>query len=133
MVTMEQATPETLLMATLYKVGREIRMVDNLAFARVFNEAALEFGGRFKSFAWHRHYHVSEVLSGTLQLLDQAGSIVRENAAQTYFRTSPHLAGPFGQQIFSSLGTDQQKAVESIADRLKKAFGSKDAAVKGAD
>lgn len=133
MVTIERATPETLLMATLHKVGRDVRMVDDFEFAKVFNQASSEFGELFKPFAWHRHYHVSELLSGALQLLDQAGSIVRQNAAQTYFRTSDHLAGPFGARIFSALDGEEKKAVEAVADRLIKAFGSKDAAASRAD
>jgi hypothetical protein len=120
-ITMNR-TPETVLLATLHKVGRDVRLVDNFELARIFNEAAKEFGEPFKQFAWHRHYHVSERLSETLQLLDHAGSIVRENAAQTYFRVSPHTAGPFGGSAFDSLDASDQTAVDLVSARIRDAF-----------
>jgi hypothetical protein len=113
--------PEDVLLATLHKVGSDVRLVDGHNLAKLFNEAAKD-GGPFTRFAWHRHYHVSELLSRTLQVLDHAGSIVRENAAQTYFRVSPHAAGPYGKAVFESLPMHEQSAIEALAARIKSEF-----------
>ena len=123
MSTMITHTPEDVLLATLHKVGMDVRLVDGHSLARLFNEAATDVGGPFARFAWHRHYHVSELLSRALQVLDHAGSIVRENAAQTYFRVSPHAAGPFGKTVFDSLPAVEKGAIEELADRIKEEFG----------
>jgi hypothetical protein len=123
--TMERS-PEKVLLATLHKVGTDVRLKDDFDLAKVLNEAAEEYGGPFRPFAWHRHYHVSEVLSEALQILDHAGSIVRENAAQTYFRVSPHTAGPYGASVFQSLVRDDQELVEKVAARIREEFGARD-------
>lgn len=122
MATTLERTPENLLLATLHKVGTECRLVDDFTLAKIFNDAARKFGGAFKQFAWHPHYHVSETLSETLQLLDHAGSIVRENAAQTYFRVSPHTAGPFGQKALDALESEDRRRVEMISDQIREVF-----------
>lgn len=119
--TMEHS-PEKVLLATLHKVGTNVRLMDDFELAKVFNNAATQYGGPFKPFAWHRHYHVSEALSEALQVLDHAGSIVRENAAQTYFRASAHTAGPYGENVFQSLSPDEQKLVEMVAADIKQTF-----------
>lgn len=122
MPTTMRRTAENILLATLHKVGRDVRLMDNFELARIFNDAATEFADTFKPFAWHRHYHVSERLTETLQLLDHAGSIVRENAAQTYFKISPHTAGPFGEHAFESLIPTDQEAVSRVSERIRAAF-----------
>lgn len=127
----KQRSPEKILLATLYKVGRDVRLKDDFELAKVFNDASKDLGGPYKPFAWHRHYHVSEVLSEGLQALDQAGSIVRENAAQTYFRVSPHTAGEYGKSIFKSLEPDEQALVENVAKRIKQAFGVANESAQG--
>jgi len=120
-VTMEHSAVDVLL-ATLHEVGRDVRLMDDFALAKVFNDAAKQYGGLFKQFAWHRHYHVSDVLSESLQVLDHAGSIVRENAAQTYFRVSPHTAGPYGEKVFNSFGDHERGLVKKVAAEIRKAF-----------
>ena len=90
-------------------------------------EAADHVGGladawQLGDITWDRHYHVSEVLSEALQMLDHAGSIVRENAAQTYFRASPHTAGPFGESIFQSLPPDDRAVIEKVAMEIRRTF-----------
>ena len=124
MAVATQATPETVLLATLHKVGNDVRLLDDFALAQIFNDASQKYGGLFKQFAWHPHYRVSELLTGTLQLLDHAGSIVRENAAQTYFRISPHTAGPYGASLFDSLETEDQTVVLEVAQRIREVFPS---------
>lgn len=121
-----QPLPEKILLATLHKVGPNTRLVDDFALAKIFNDAAESLGSPFKPFAWHRHYRVSELLSESLQVLDSAGSIVRENASQTYFRVSPHTAGPFGSSVFESLEEEDQLAVEEVAERIRTEFGNPD-------
>ncbi len=120
-LTMDR-TPENILLATLHKVGPDVRLVDNHDFAELFNIAAKSYRDVFKSFAWHRHYHVSERLCEALQALDHAGSIIRENAAQTYFRVSAHAAGPFGASVFDSLAAQERLAVEELATKIRDRF-----------
>jgi hypothetical protein len=114
--------PEQILLATLHKVGPGIRLVDDYPLAKVFNDAASEYSDLFGPFSWHPHYHVSELLSESLQVLDSAGSIVRENAAQTYFRVSPHTAGPYGESVFKSLSPADQEKVDKVAAIIKREF-----------
>jgi hypothetical protein len=114
-------TPERVLLATLHKVGDDVRLADDFQLARLFNQASGEHE-LFQPFAWHRHYHVSDVLSQALQALDQAGSIVRENAAQTYFRASRHTLGQYGESIYNSLTPQQRLQIETVANAIKHAF-----------
>jgi hypothetical protein len=81
----------------------------------MFNATATEHGGVFRRFRWHPNYFYSEVLSESLQVLDHAGSIVRENAAQTYFRVSKHAAGAYGKATYERLTADDQHAVDDLA------------------
>jgi hypothetical protein len=122
MSAVTERTPENILLATLHKVGREVRLLDDYELARIFNDAAQE-SEAFRPFAWHPHYRVSERLSETLQVLDHAGSITRENVAQTYFRASPHTSGPYGEKVFLALPEKDRAFVETVADRIRSTFG----------
>ena len=116
-------TLEDLLIAVLHKVGRESRLVDNFELAKIFNEfATKEEGSGFARLKWHPQYHFSKLLSDTLQILDHAGSIIRENPAQQYFRVSPHTAGPYGEEKFGSLDSKDQRLAEQIAQTIKEKF-----------
>jgi len=110
MATVTIPFPEDLVIAILNKVGPDVRIVDDNRLAKIFNNAAVE-GGVFEQFEWHPQYHYSKLLSDTLQILDQGGSIIRENPATTYFRISDHTAGLMVKLSSIALDPNDQKAV----------------------
>ncbi len=120
-VTVKQHTPEDVLVATLFKAGVEVRLRDDFRLAKIFNSAADSYGGIFRQFRWHPQYRVSRVLSETLQILDQAGVISRENAAQMYFRPTQHGCG-LGERRFDQFEAADQEKIERVASELRELF-----------
>jgi hypothetical protein len=126
MATAQSVLPEDVLIATFHKVGKDVRLIDDERLSSVLNEAAREASGSpFVAFKWHPRYRYSRLLGDTLQNLDHAGSIVRENASQGYFKATPHTVGPFGESVYSSLDDAQRRAVDEVAERLRQVFGDR--------
>lgn len=137
MTTTETILPEDVLIATLHRVGSDIRLTDDQRLSDIFHEAALKSKNSvFAPFKSHPLYGYSRVLGEALQTLDHAGSIVRENAAQHYFQATDHTAGPFGKGVFEQLAPDQRALVDTVADKIRQEFGDVDeprsSAAKGA-
>jgi hypothetical protein len=123
MGTGTQHLPEELIVAVLNRVGQSARIVDDFRLARIFDNASKRDVPAFAQFRCHRQYHFSRLLSDTLQILDHAGSITRENAAQKYFRVSPHTAGPFGRARYEALEPKEKQLVDEIAQHIVEAYG----------
>ena len=119
-----QLLPEDVVIATLYRVGKDVRLVDDQRLAKILDDASKDQSGPFREFRLHPRYDFSRVLSETLQVLDLAGSIRRENAAQRYFRPSDHTAGAYGSSRFESLSPEDKAAVERVAEQIKQAFAT---------
>jgi hypothetical protein len=114
---------ERVVLAILHSVGQDTLLTDNRIMARIFNDAARNHASLLGRFAWHPIYHVSDILAAAFQILDQTGSITRENAAQVYFRVSPHAAGAFGRQVLEQFTDEEQLTLRSIADEIQREFG----------
>ena len=123
MATVTERMPEDLVIAVLHRVGRDARIVDDFQLASVFDEAARSRVSSFARFRCHPQYGFSKLLSETLQILDHAGSITRENAAQRYFRVSPHTAGPFGRGKYDELSEPERQLVDDVASQIRERFG----------
>lgn len=121
--TMAPAFPEDILIATLYKIGKGVRISDDRRLADIFDEAAKR-ESIFARFKAHPQYRYSKLLSDTLQTLDLGGAIVRDNAPLHYFRVSDHAAGPFGESKFLCLSETDQVAVASVAEKIRSVFGA---------
>jgi hypothetical protein len=124
MATTGTILPEDVLIATLHRVGRDVRLVDDHTLSEIFDEAAKESGSLFAPFQSHPLYGYSRLLGESLQTLDNAGSIVRENASQHRFRASEHTAGPFGRNLYNAMLSKQQAAIDAVAQKIRQAFGS---------
>lgn len=116
-------SPDDLLIAVFHKVGPKTRILDDFELAKIFNDAALKDLGGFSQFRWHPQYHFSKLLSDTLQVLDHAGSIIRENPAQRYFKVSEHTAGPYGEAKFAELDPNEQRLAEELAQKIRDRIG----------
>ena len=123
MTTAFAHSPDDLLIAVFHKVGREARILDDFELAKIFNDAALKDAGGFSQFKWHPQYHFSKSLSDTLQVLDHAGSIIRENPAQRYFKVSEHTAGPYGKAKFDELDPNEQRLADALAQTIRERIG----------
>jgi hypothetical protein len=114
--------PEDLLVATISRVGGPLRLKDDV-LARVLNDVAASHPeSAFGPFKWHPLYHYSRLLGDTLQNLDHAGSIVRENASQSYFKASDHTLGPYGQRLYENMDNEGKALIDKVADQIRRAF-----------
>jgi hypothetical protein len=114
---------EDLLVAVLHKVGnKDLRLTNNVHFARLFNDASKRAPEILGEFAWHPQYHDSKALRNALQVLDLGGAIVRENASLKSFRVAPRVLGEYGKSKFEELDPNGQKEVEALANEIKDAF-----------
>jgi hypothetical protein len=114
--------PEDVLIATFNRVGN-VRLEDNSRLAEIFDKARQQVpAGPFDSFRLHPRYGYSRVLSDTLQILDHAGSIVRENATQQYFRPTPHTLGGFGESLYRGLSLEHRQVIDQVAEQIRNDF-----------
>jgi hypothetical protein len=118
--------PEEIVVAVLHKVGKA-RIVDDVRLAKIFDDAAKKSQGIFKQFSWDPQYRYSRILTDAVQALDHGGSIRRENPASNYFSITEHTAGPYGGALYSKLSPEDQGAVDEIATKIQKTFGTGDA------
>jgi hypothetical protein len=123
MTEITRLLPEDVVTATLNRVGEDVRIVDDQRLARIFDEASKDPSGPFREFRLHPRYGFSRLLSETLQVLDLAGSIRRENAAQRYFAPSDHTIGEYGKSKYDLLNEAERAAVDKVADQVKQEFG----------
>jgi len=119
-----QMLPEDVVTATLNRVGQGVRLVDDHRLAKIFDDASKNPEGPFRDFRLHPRYEFSRLLSETLQVLDLAGSIRRENAAQRYFGPSEHTLGEYGKSKYDQLPEPDRIAVDNVAAQLKQVFAS---------
>jgi len=121
--TQQNRIPEEILIATFSQLGTDVRLSDDERLAAILNEAASEENSIFRPFRWHEQYRYSEQLAESLQNLDCAGSITRENASQMNFQVSLRTTGPYGQSIFDSLDPASKELVMNVVEKLKATFG----------
>jgi len=119
-----QLLPEDIVTATLNRVGKGVRLVDDPRLAKIFDDASKNLEGPFREFRLHPRYEFSRLLSETLQVLDLAGSIRRENAAQRYFGPSEHTLGEYGKSKYDQLPEPDKVAVDKVATQIKQVFAS---------
>ncbi|HXE51926.1 MAG TPA: hypothetical protein VN541_02880 [Tepidisphaeraceae bacterium] len=119
--------PEDVLIATFHQVGKNneaIRIPNDQRLAKIFNDAATQFGGVFRRFAWNPLYKHSTLLSDALQHIDLGGAIVRENAPtpKMYFTIAARTISEYGQGKLNKLSKRDRDAVSKIARRISDAF-----------
>lgn len=116
--------PEDVLIAMFHRVGNDVRITDDERLARIIGNASSKNCERnpFAPFKLHPRYGYSRVFGDTLQTLDHAGSIVRENASQLYFRATEHTAGPFGASVYELLDTEQRTMIDEVAQLIRQEF-----------
>ena len=119
-----QLLPEDIVTATLNRVGKDVRLVDDQRLAKIFDDASKDPEGAFREFRIYPRYEFSRLLSETLQVLDLAGSIRRENAAQRYFGPSEHTLGEYGKSKYDQLEAPDKAAVDRVATQIKQVFAS---------
>ncbi len=125
MQTTHSILPEDVLIAMFHRVGNDIRLSDDERLSRIIGDAAIKSNvhNPFAQFQLHPRYGYSRVFGDTLQTLDHAGSIVRENASQQYFRATVHTAGPFGKSVYLQLDPDQRQMIDDVAEIIRQEFG----------
>lgn len=117
---MTESGANELVVAVFNRVGAGTNLKDDFFLARAFNEAANKFPSIFGKFAWHRQYKDSKELSSSLQALDFGGAIFRENASGMNIRLSDRVVGEYGNRVFEALDADAKRAVEFLAESIKK-------------
>jgi hypothetical protein len=124
MAVKTEMLPEDVVIATLNRVGKGVRLVDDHRLAKIFDDASKNGEGPFRDFRLYPRYEFSRLLSETLQVLDLAGSIRRENAAQRYFGPSEHTLGEYGKSKYDQLEAAERAAVDKVANQIKQIFAS---------
>lgn len=114
---------EELLTAVLHKVGPDVRMNDK-AVTQVIGEIAAKKEGLLDGFAVHPTYKYSPKLEDCVTNLTHGGSIIREGIT-SYFRSSPHTAGPYGKSLYEQLDESGRAIIDDAAQKIRQACSEK--------
>lgn len=102
-------TPETILIAILHRIGPNVSIVEEKISAHL-HSASYEFV-MFRPFRFDR-YHVSDTFHESLLSLSISSSILKRNE---HFEVSPHIVGPYGNNVFMSFTPEEQSNIDVVA------------------
>ena len=112
-------TNADLLLVTLWKANPDATFERNPDLARTLNEAS-EQVPIFHAFRWNPDYESSKKLNDSLNLLDLTGMIVGENMPTRRFKLAGQAKSNFAAHLFDSLEPEVKKAVEQVAENVRK-------------
>lgn len=121
-MTTATISPDTLLLAILYKVGEGLRIEYGRQLDKILDNAATG-SVVFKGFKAHPKYKDSKTLRELLQTFDLGGAIIRDNAPTYFFRVAKPTAGAYGASKYESLPEEVREQVEHVAQQIREQFG----------